>query len=256
MFRRAVLLLKRTHLSRKRSHDKTVYQRTPSKQPMITADAYFFDIDGTLLVTRDLVHWNALHQAMLEIYGIDTTIEGLAYHGKTDVGILRAALARCGVSSRDFESGLPAALNIVCREVAANASELLVDVCPAIPELLAQTRKLGKFLGVASGNLESVGWHKVSAAGLREHFAAGSFGDRYELRAAIFDQALAIARRELGAAATACFIGDTPDDIRAARAVNAKVAAVATGIFTCEELAQVQPDACSSSCAALLGQLG
>jgi hypothetical protein len=25
------------------------------------ADAYFFDIDGTLLVTRDLVHWNALH---------------------------------------------------------------------------------------------------------------------------------------------------------------------------------------------------
>ena len=30
-----------------------------------SADAYIFDIDGTLLVTKDLVHWNALHQAMI-----------------------------------------------------------------------------------------------------------------------------------------------------------------------------------------------
>ena len=42
--------------------------------PKISADAYFFDIDGTLLVTRDLVHWNGLHQAMLEVYGVDTNI--------------------------------------------------------------------------------------------------------------------------------------------------------------------------------------
>jgi hypothetical protein len=38
------------------------------------AGAYVFDIDGTLLVTRDLVHWNALHQAMLEAYGVDATL--------------------------------------------------------------------------------------------------------------------------------------------------------------------------------------
>lgn len=57
------------------------------------ADAYFFDIDGTLLVTSDLVHWNGLHKAMLEVYGIDTTIEGLLYHGKTDIAILRNALS-------------------------------------------------------------------------------------------------------------------------------------------------------------------
>lgn len=44
---------------------------------MIEADAYFFDIDGTLMVTRNLAHWNGLHQAMLEIYEVGTTIEGL-----------------------------------------------------------------------------------------------------------------------------------------------------------------------------------
>lgn len=51
-----------------------------------------FDIDGTLLVTGDLVHGNGLRQAMLEAYGVDTTIEGLPNHGKTDIGILRMAL--------------------------------------------------------------------------------------------------------------------------------------------------------------------
>lgn len=40
---------------------------------MIHADGYFFDIDATLLVTRDLVHWNAIHQAMPEVFGVDTT---------------------------------------------------------------------------------------------------------------------------------------------------------------------------------------
>jgi phosphoglycolate phosphatase len=66
------------------------------------ADAYVFDIDGTLLVTKDLVHWNALHQAMLEAYGVDATIEGIQYHGMTDLSILRAAMDRAGISGRAF----------------------------------------------------------------------------------------------------------------------------------------------------------
>jgi hypothetical protein len=66
----------------------------------IEADAFLFDIDGTLLVTRDLVHYNALNRAMREAYEVETTIDGVAYHGKTDVGILRAALARAGISGQ------------------------------------------------------------------------------------------------------------------------------------------------------------
>src|SRR5205085_7619510 len=88
------------------------------------ADAYIFDIDGTLLNTRDLVHWNALHQAMLEAYGVDTSIEGISYHGKTDIGILRAALERRGISGQAFEAGLATALATIRREVSAHASEI------------------------------------------------------------------------------------------------------------------------------------
>ena len=147
-------------------------------QQQIAADAYFFDIDGTLLVTRDLVHWNGLHRAMLEVYGIDTTIEGIPYHGKTDVAILRAALSRCGVTAATFDAGVDQARATVCREVAANATGITPDVCPAIPDVLAELQGRGKLLGVASGNLEVVGWHKVAAAGLRSIFSVGSFGER------------------------------------------------------------------------------
>src|SRR5579864_5241710 len=83
----------------------------------MNADAYLFDIDGTLLISRDRVHRNALHQAMREAYGVHTTIDGIAYHGKTDLGILRAALERVEVLGDQFEAHLPAALEVICREV-------------------------------------------------------------------------------------------------------------------------------------------
>ncbi len=219
---------------------------------MLEADAYIFDIDGTLLVTRDLVHWNGMHQAMLEAYGVDTTIEGLSYHGKTDIGILRMALDRCGIAGANFQQRLPVALAAICREVSANCSGLRPEVCPGIAELLKELRDRGKLLGIASGNLEIVGWHKITAAGLRQFFVFGSFGDTCELRSAIFERAANEVRMRLGQHARTCFIGDTPEDIRAARYAKAQVVAVATGVHKFDELAALQPDACYYSCAELV----
>ena len=220
-------------------------------EPMPTippADAYIFDIDGTLLVTRDLVHWNALHQAMLEAYGVDTTIEGIQYHGKTDLSILRAALAREGVNDRQFEARLPSALAVVCREVDANHGQLKPEVCAGIVQLLERLRSERKLLGVASGNLETVGWHKIEAAGLRHFFSFGCFSDRHESRAEIFSNALAEVRARLGSAARACFIGDTPSDVEAARHVGAQILAVASGTFSLEQLSACSPDLCLQNC--------
>ena len=224
----------------------------PTVSPTFQADAFVFDIDGTLLVTRDLVHWNGIHQAMLEVYGVDTTIKGLPYHGKTDVGILRMALERCGISSEQFEKGLAAALAVVCREVSANHYGIVADVCPAIPELLARLRHRGKLLGVASGNLGIVGWHKINAAGLREFFSFASFGDFCESRAMIFERATTEVKRRLGENAKTCFIGDTPEDIRAARHAQAQIIAVSTGTFDLQELANLKPDLCCTSCSEIL----
>src|SRR5215472_834720 len=87
-------------------------------------DAYFFDIDGTLLISRDRIHYRALNTALQSVYGADTTIDGVAYHGMTDLGILRAALERVGVSQGVFLAGLPEALEVVRKYVDDAATEL------------------------------------------------------------------------------------------------------------------------------------
>jgi phosphoglycolate phosphatase len=220
----------------------------------MNADAYLFDIDGTLLITRDGIHRSALHRAMREAYGVDTTIDGIAYHGKTDLGILRAALERVGVSSDRFQANLPAALEVVCRDVSANANRIAPTVCFSIPELLAELKAAGKLLGLASGNLESVGWLKVEAAGLREFFSFGCFSDLYENRADIFRRGVIEVQRRLGESAEIYFIGDTPEDIKAARLANSKIVAVCTGIFTADELTSHEPDVCVATCAELLSK--
>jgi len=216
------------------------------------ADAYLFDIDGTLLNTRDLVHYNALNLAMREVYGVGTTIDGIAYHGKTDLGILRAALNRVLVSDEKFEEKLPQALAFISQHVKENVAGLKPQVCGAIPELLLRLRDQGKLIGVASGNLESVGWHKIEAAGLREFFSFGIFSDGNEQRSDIFIAAVREARSRIGQNAKVCFIGDTPEDIRAARIAGAYVVAVCTGIYKNSDLAHLGPDACVASCENLL----
>jgi phosphoglycolate phosphatase-like HAD superfamily hydrolase len=216
------------------------------------ADAYVFDIDGTLLVTQDLVHWNALHQAMLEAYGVDTNIEGISYHGMTDLSILRAALDRAGVRNGAFEALLPKALEIVCREVEANRAQLVPAVCGGIPAVLQQLSRQGKLLGVASGNLEIVGWHKIDAAGLRKYFSFGFFSDQSERRADIFRNAVNYVEAQLGCNTRVCFIGDTPSDIQAAREIGASIVAVASGTFSVADLSACSPDLCVSHCGELM----
>jgi len=165
---------------------------------------------------------------------------------------LRAALERAGISGDRFDANLPAALEVICREVSANASRITPTVCSAIPQVLEELQAAGKLLAIASGNLESVGWLKLEAAGLRDFFSFGCFSDHHESRADIFRQGVTEAQRRMGESAQVCFIGDTPEDVKAARLANSKIVAVCTGIFTADELAGHAPDACVASCAELL----
>jgi len=185
---------------------------------------------------------------MLEVYGVDTTIEGIQYHGKTDLSILRAALEREGIRGQDFEAPLSQALHVVCREVELNRQDISPDVCPGIVPLLESLRGANKLLGVASGNLEAVGWHKIEAAGLRGFFSFGCFSDKCEERAGIFRSALQRVKGQLGPRSRSLFVGDTPSDIRAAREAGVPILAVSTGTFGFEELSACSPDWCVPHC--------
>src|SRR5512140_1238031 len=99
------------------------------------ADAYLFDIDGTLLNTRDAIHYYAFRNALKQIYGFDATIDGVPVHGNTDIGILRAVCRLQGLTDADFEQQLPNINRIMSAEVLARQAELRADLCPSIFDL-------------------------------------------------------------------------------------------------------------------------
>ena len=216
------------------------------------ADAYLFDIDGTLLLSPDRTHRYALHRAMLDVFGVETTIDGIPYHGKTDPGILRAALQRRGISDAAIDLKMSDALEVVRRDASEKADRIKPNVLPGIRDVLELLRTDGKLLGVTSGNLEVVGWLKIKAAGLREFFQFGCFADDCELREQIFAKGMAEARKRLGANASVCFVGDTPEDVRAAQKVSGRIIAVGTGIFNREDLLSHGPDHSVATCCELL----
>ena len=214
----------------------------------IDADAYLFDIDGTLLHATGRAHYNAFNTALRDIFGVDTTIDGVPWHGNTDIGILRAVLRREGIPDGDLDGQLAATVSLMCAEVERNRSFVRSQVCPSIPSLVRILHSHGKLLGVASGNFSLIGWVKVEAAGLRDYFSFGSFSDQAELRSDIFRHAIAEARRRLGETASVCVVGDTPADIQAARENGIPIVAVATGIYSTTQLAEHQPDVLLGCC--------
>jgi len=232
-----------------------VNENTASKESVFRwkeADAYLFDIDGTLLLSPDRTHRYALHRAMLDVFGVETTIDGIPYHGKTDPGIMRAALERLGIAEATINAKITGALEVVRREATEKADRFKPNVLPGIREVLELLRGHGKLLGVTSGNLEVVGWLKIKAASLREYFAFGCFADEHELREQIFQNGIQQVRTRLGPKASVCFVGDTPEDVRAAQKVGGRVIAVGTGIFKREDLLPHGPDALVTTCSELL----
>ena len=226
--------------------------KRPAELRWRNADAYLFDIDGTLLNSRDGVHYNAFRRALREVYGLDMTIDGVPVHGNTDVGILRAVVRNGGLSDEIFGKNLSAAIQLMCEDAGRNAAEMSPMLCSSVAELLNQLHAVGKLLGVVSGNLEPIGWSKLEAAGVRHLFAFGSFSGARELRQEIFSHGLDEARRRLGNDALIYFVGDTPADVAAAKAVGAPIIAVATGIYELEELRSHGPEWCVSCCTELL----
>src|SRR5207248_8442220 len=107
------------------------------------------------------------HSALKKHFDLDCKIDGVPLHGNTDTGILRAVLAREGVPNQDFDSRRDAVFSHMCTEVERNRHQVRSEVCPGIAQLLEHLDARKKLLGIASGNLERIGWLKVEVDGLR-----------------------------------------------------------------------------------------
>ena len=69
---------------------------------------------------------------------------------------------------------------------------------PGVEERCATWPRKAHLLGVATGNLEAIGWIKIEQAGLREWFRFGGFSDHFPIRAELIGQAACKAREMAG----------------------------------------------------------
>jgi phosphoglycolate phosphatase len=214
-------------------------------------DAYLFDIDGTLLRSRDRIHVDSVAASVHRVTGFEITLAGVLLHGSTDTAILREACKQAGIPAAVMEAQTEAILEAMRTTVAERRHELDLVRMPGVEEVLKHLARKGALLGVATGNLEMIGWIKIEQAGLREWFRFGGFSDHFPIRAELVAQAARKAR-ELTGGNNICVVGDTPRDIEAARANFLSVIAVATGSYSFEALAEHHPEVCASSLADLL----
>jgi len=219
-------------------------------------DAYLFDIDGTLMRSRDRVHVDSVAWSVQRVMGFEITLAGVQLQGNTDTAILREACRQAGIADEALETHYETILTTMRNCVAERRHELDLYLMPGVEAVLRHLAAKGALLGVASGNLEAIGWIKIEKAGLREWFHFGGFSDHLPIRAELVEQAARKAHELIGhkkrPAAKICVVGDTPRDIEAARANSLAVIAVATGRSSFEELLERGPDACVSSLAELL----
>jgi phosphoglycolate phosphatase len=214
--------------------------------------AYLFDIDGTLLRSRDRIHFDSFYSSVRAVMGHEIVFDGVRFSGNTDPGILRDAFRLAQLEDAHWQPHLPNVLEAMRREVIARRSEMKLVKMPGVDELLAYLQSRGAVLGVGTGNLESIGWLKIEVVGLRHRFAFGGFSDNYDIRSDMIAHAICEAHRHAGEGATVCVVGDTPFDISAARANGLSTIAVATGHFGFDELMVHEPEVCTTTLEALL----
>jgi phosphoglycolate phosphatase-like HAD superfamily hydrolase len=202
-----------------------------------------FDIDGTLVRTGGAGK-AAMETALRAAFGVPEVRDGVPYSGRTDGAIARDLLAAHGLDPSPanvrrlqdaYLERLPAALG-------RRPGEVCPGVIGLLP-LLAGRRDV--VLGLLTGNVRAGARAKLGHFGLWDYFPCGGFGDGHHDRDDVARSAVADVRRHLGREvdpADVWVIGDTPLDVKCARAVGAKAVAVATGWHPCHELRACEPD--------------
>ena len=154
-------------------------------------DAYLFDIDGTLLHAQGGIHTDAFSWSVEAVMGHPLSMDGVAVHGSTDTAILRDAFRLAAIGDEVWQPRLEEILDRMRARVLEQREGMSVTVMPGVLSMLAYLKSRGKLLGVATGNLEQIGWLKIELAGLRDWFSFGGFSDRHVLRSDMIANALA-----------------------------------------------------------------
>lgn len=202
-----------------------------------------FDIDGTLIHSGG-AGVRAFQHALHSQFHIPNGTERLKFAGRTDTGLARELFFQHSIEAtpENFALFFDAYVHWLDHLLAESEG----GTQPGVWEFIRDLRRLAEppVIGLLTGNLRLGAEIKLRHFDLWEVFQTGAFADDHEDR----DQIAIIARQRgiqmLGRELTGdeiLVVGDTPRDIRCARAINARMLAVATGGSSFDDLAVQQP---------------
>lgn len=202
-----------------------------------------FDIDGTLVSSSGAGRL-AMDAALESEFGVRVPIRAEDIAGRTDRSIASEHFRRHGIADTEenWQRFMAAYLRFLPESLKRNAGRLLPGIDGLLERLSAEP---GVVLGLLTGNVPRGAEIKLGHCNIYHYFRFGAFGDRRQTRDDVARDAFARVQEHFGRAVPAgqvLVIGDTPSDVRCARAIGGTAVAVATGLYSLEALAAEQPD--------------
>lgn len=202
-----------------------------------------FDIDGTLISSAG-AGVQALKLVLAERFKITDDLHDIEIAGMTDSGIVMSILKKHKIpeTNENVSAFLDSYVHFLSQELPRRKGKLL----PGVLELL-QRLKTRKHLVLAllTGNVSRGAQLKLGHYGVWHFFEFGAFADDHHDRNELGGFARARAREKHGrefSPQEIDVVGDTPRDIACGKAFGARTIAIATGMWSREDLARHQPD--------------
>ena len=203
-----------------------------------------FDIDGTLLKAGFIVK-EAMGDALKEVFGTNGRIMDASFIGATDIGVVRTLMTEAGFELPAIHEKLGKLFEVYGKILEDKLRTWdKFQLCPGVPEILNALEEKDALLELVTGNCQQGAFAKLGRAELTDYFSFGAFGDESDDRAELCAYAHARAEVEAGKSISKgdlILVGDSPNDIKAAKAYGIRVLAVASGWVDAEELKSQNP---------------
>ena len=203
-----------------------------------------FDIDGTLINTGG-AGLKAMKSTVKSILGNEELLKDYSFAGKTDAQIMNDMIRKSGLDDN------PETLSKLLEQTYIEKLKTNLEnsgnftTYPNVNELLDNYQKKEDYeLALLTGNFETGAKLKLEHAGLWKYFKWGVFGNLSEDRVHLAKDALeTITEKEKMVNTKNIFIiGDTTNDIRCGKAIDATTIAFTSGFEPEEKLRNCSPD--------------
>lgn len=202
-----------------------------------------FDIDGTILTAAG-VGRIAFRRTLIKVLGDGAAADTAVLSGRVDWGIWRDVLGAAGYSAEEVDAQIGDYLLLFVAELASVLADPELPKPQILPGVLPLLEHLSQddsiLVGLVTGNNETAAWLKLGYAGIAPYFWFGAFGneawERNALPAMALERAARFANGRVFTGADTVIIGDSIHDVACAKAIEATVIGVPTGIETADAL--------------------